>query len=141
MKEKEIRDTDLQPDTGNYRPGKQADQREAIRALIEERKAKLVRLAQDIMENGLSPLERIMVAPIAGEKNRYSDVEGKRRGAAIRPLHRPDLAAGAAWHNAFKRPRKGVLGQVPKKLPCTVVASKEEGLDYSAVSNKNEVHF
>lgn len=54
VKTKEIRVTDLQFDTTNYRTGKQNDQRDAIRALIEEQKNKLVNLAKDIMENGLS---------------------------------------------------------------------------------------
>ena len=70
MNEKEFRITSFELDTGNYRTGKQADQREAIRALIEEQKGKLVHLAKDILENGLSSLERIMLAPIADDKGR-----------------------------------------------------------------------
>lgn len=69
MKEKEIRVTDILLDTGNYRTGKQDDQRDAIRALIEEQKNKLVRLAQDIIENGLSPLETVMVCAVPDEKS------------------------------------------------------------------------
>jgi hypothetical protein len=127
MKEKDIRIADLQLDTGNYRTGKQTDQREAIRALIEEQKHKLVRLAQDILENGLSPVERIMVVPVPGDKKRHTVVEGNRRAAAIKLLHQPDLASDTTWHNAFKRLHKQLPGQVPKKVSCTVVASKEDG--------------
>lgn len=42
MKTKELRVTDILLDTGNYRTGKQDDQRKAINALIEEQKGKLV---------------------------------------------------------------------------------------------------
>lgn len=130
MKEKQIRVTDLLLDTGNYRTGKQNDQREAIRALIEEQKNKLIHLAQDIISNGLSPLERIMVSPVAGEKGRYVVIEGNRRVAAIKLVLQPDLAADTTWHNAFKRLHKQLPGQVPKRLTCTVVASKEEGFPW-----------
>lgn len=127
MKEKDIRITDLQLDTGNYRTGKQADQREAIKALIEEQRHKLVRLAQDILDNGLSPLERIMVVPIAGDRKRHTVVEGNRRIAAIKLLFQPDLASETTWHNAFKRLHKLLPGQVPKKVRCGIAPSKEDG--------------
>ena len=130
MKVKEIRVVDLQLDTENYRTGKQADQREAIRALIEEQKHKLVHLAQDILDIGLSPLERIMVSQVAGEKHRYSVIEGNRRIAAIKLLFEPDLAIDTTWHNAFKRLHKKMPGQVPKKVTCTIVLSKEDGFPW-----------
>lgn len=130
MKEKQLRITDLQLDTGNYRTGKQADQRETIHALIEEQKHKLVHLARDILENGLSPLERIMVSPVGGEKHRYTVIEGNRRVAAIKLLFQPDLAENTTWHNAFKRLHKSMPGQVPRKVKCTVVSSKEDGFPW-----------
>ena len=130
MKEKEIRVTDILLDTGNYRTGKQDDQREAIRALIEEQKHKLVNLAKDIIENGLSPLETVMVYAVPGEKNRYIVVEGNRRIAAIKLATQPDLAADTTWHNAFKRLHKLLPGQVPKKIVCKVADSKEEAFPW-----------
>jgi hypothetical protein len=65
--EKDLKVTDLLLDTSNYRTGKQTNQREAIQAIIDEQKHKLVKLAQDILDNGLSPLEKIMVMPVAGD--------------------------------------------------------------------------
>jgi len=130
MKEKEIRVTDILLDTGNYRTGKQDDQREAIKALIEEQKHKLVNLAKDIIENGLSPLETVMVYAVPGEKNRYIVVEGNRRIAAIKLATQPDLAADTTWHNAFKRLHKLLPGQVPKKIVCKVAGSKEEAFPW-----------
>jgi hypothetical protein len=130
MKDKEIRVTDLQLDTGNYRTGKQDDQRDAIRALIEEQKNKLIHLAQDIIESGLSPLETVMVTAVPGEKNRYIVVEGNRRVAAIKLVTQPDLAADTTWHNAFKRLHKLLPGQVPKKIKCKVAETKEEAFPW-----------
>jgi hypothetical protein len=126
MKEKQIRITDLQLDTTNYRTGKQDDQREAIRALIEEQKSKLVRLAQDIIENGLSPLETILVMPVPDDKRRHIVIEGNRRVAAIKLVTQPDLAADTTWHNAFKRLHRLLPGQVPIEVSCVVAPSKEE---------------
>jgi hypothetical protein len=126
MKTKEIRVTDLQLDTTNYRTGKQNDQREAIRALIEEQKNKLVNLAKDVMEFGLSPLETILVIPDPDDKRRHTVVEGNRRVAAMKLVNQPDLASDTTWHNAFKRLHKNAPGQVPKKIRCAVAKSKEE---------------
>lgn len=126
MKEKTIRITDLQLDTGNYRTGKQEDQREAIRALIEEQKNKLVNLAKDIIENGLSPLETILVMPTADDKNRYVVIEGNRRVAAMKLATQPDLAADTTWHNAFKRLHKTLPGQLPTEVRCIVASNKED---------------
>ena len=126
MTEKPIRITDLQLDTTNYRTGKQNDQREAIRSLIEEQKHKLVRLAQDIIENGLSPLETICVAPVPNDKNRYTVIEGNRRVAAMKLVTQPDLAADTTWHNAFKRLHKSLPGQLPTKVRCIVAPNKED---------------
>jgi hypothetical protein len=126
MKEKEIRVTDILLDTGNYRTGKQDDQREAIKALIDEQKNKLVNLAKDIIENGLSPLETVMVYAVPDQKNRYIVVEGNRRVAAIKLATQPDLAADTTWHNAFKRVHKLLPGQMPKKITCKIAPSKED---------------
>ena len=68
-----------------------------------------------------------MVSPVAGEKNRYSVIEGNRRIAAIKLLFQPDLAEDTTWHNAFKRLHKKMPGQVPKEVTCTIVPSKEDG--------------
>jgi hypothetical protein len=130
MREKDIRVTDILLDTGNYRTGKQDDQRDAIRALIEEQKYKLVHLAQDIIENGLSPLETIMVTAVPDAKNLYVVVEGNRRVAAIKLVTQPDLAADTTWHNAFKRLHRLLPGQVPKKVRCRVSPSKEEAFPW-----------
>jgi len=101
MKTKELRVTDILLDAGNYRTGKQDDQRKAIKALIEEQKGKLVVLARNIIENGLSPLETVMVYAVPGEKNRYVVIEGNRRMAM-----QPELAAETTWHKAFQKVHK-----------------------------------
>jgi hypothetical protein len=126
MNSKEIRVTDLQLDTTNYRTGKQNDQRDAIRALIEEQKNKLVNLAKDVMDNGLSPLETILVISDPDDRRRHTVVEGNRRVAAMKLVSQPDLAADTTWHNAFKRLHKNAPGQVPKKIRCAVANSKKE---------------
>lgn len=126
MNEKQIRVADLLLDTSNYRTGKQDDQRAAIGALIEEQKSKLVKLAQDIIENGLSPLETILVTPSPDDNKRFIVIEGNRRVASMKLVNQPDLAAETTWHNAFKRLHKLLPGQVPKSIRCIVAPSKEE---------------
>lgn len=126
MKTKELRVTDILLDAGNYRTGKQDDQRKAIKALIEEQKGKLVVLARDIIESGLSPLETVMVYAVPGEKNRYVVIEGNRRVAAMKLAMQPELAAETTWHKAFQKVHKLAPGQIPKKITCKVAPSKED---------------
>jgi hypothetical protein len=69
MQELEI--VNLQLDTENYRLGPQPDQPQTIKAMIEEQEDKLVELAKDIVENGLSPIELIAVCPLDGKSARF----------------------------------------------------------------------
>lgn len=61
---KDIPISSLILDTENYRLGVQVGQSGTVKAMIAEQGEKLVNLAKDIVENGLSPIELIAVAPV-----------------------------------------------------------------------------
>ena len=63
----------LMLDTKNPRHGELDSQRAAIESLIASQRQKLVVLANDILKNGLSPIERLMV--LKKNKNGYTVVE------------------------------------------------------------------
>jgi hypothetical protein len=105
----EIAVTALLLDAKNPRMEVQPGHRDAIRALFAEEPKQMLNLAEDIVENGLNPLENIGVSP--APDGRYIVHEGNRRVAALCVLHSPDLAKGAISEGLEKK-----LRELAKKL-------------------------
>ena len=83
---RDIRINDLVVNSENPRFVATENERQAIYAMLEDqglaKRNKIVALAKDIAENGLSPLETILVSPL--EDGRYLVREGNRRITAIK---------------------------------------------------------
>lgn len=107
-------------DTKNPRHGKLESQRAAIESLISSQRQKLVVLANDIRENGLSPIENLMVLKA---KNGYTVLEGNRRLTAIKLLDNPALADGTPISAAIKRLAN--KGSPPSEAVCSVAPSRK----------------
>jgi hypothetical protein len=118
-------------DEANFRIGDQDTRRDAYRAMIEEQGTDLVNLADDIVQNGLSPAERFIVSPDQNEAGSYIANEGNRRVTALKLMENPDLAAGTSVEKAFKRLSPDYLKNPISKLDCVVMADKEAALLWS----------
>lgn len=112
----------LMLDTKNPRHGELESQRAAIESLIASQRQKLVVLANDVLKNGLSPIERLMV--LKG-KNGYTVVEGNRRLTAIKLLNNPALADGTPIAAAIKRLSN--KGSAPSEADCSIAPSRKAG--------------
>jgi hypothetical protein len=110
----------LMLDTKNPRHGELESQRAAIESLIASQRQKLVVLANDILKNGLSPIERLMVLK---SKNGYTVVEGNRRLTAIKLLDNPSLADGTPIAAAIRR--LSSKGSPPGEADCSVAPSRK----------------
>jgi hypothetical protein len=110
-------------DTENPRHEQVASQRDAIHALIERERQKLVVLADDIKEHGLSPIDRLLVIRKGNSQN-FIVVEGNRRLAAVKLLANPDLAKGTAIEAQMKRVAKDA--NVPTEAECALVDSRDD---------------
>jgi hypothetical protein len=110
----------LMLDTKNPRHGELESQRAAIESLIASQRQKLVVLANDILRNGLSPIERLMVLK---SKNGYTVVEGNRRLTAIKLLDNPALADGAPISAAIRRLSN--KGSAPSEADCSIASSRK----------------
>lgn len=64
------------------------------RGFVKDQKTKLVRLAESIVEHGLSPIEKLMVLEVSAKPKRYVALEGNRRVAALRLLTNPAVMTG-----------------------------------------------
>ena len=114
----EIAITALLLDSRNPRMEVQSGHRDSIRALFNEDPREMLNLAEDIVKNGLSPLENIGVSPRSD--GRFIVHEGNRRIAALSALNSPDLVKGSLPDSLHKKLRdlskgfeeKGQTGQI-----------------------------
>lgn len=126
---KTIKIENLMLDTENYRIGHQEGQPQAIRAIIEDQEAKILRLANDIIENGLSPIELFMARPYDGSSTQFVVIEGNRRTAAIKLVLQPELAEGTKHEQSFKALHSKHANDVPREIQDVVIfPSKKDGL-------------
>ncbi|MGV1047034.1 MAG: hypothetical protein ACOYD4_00710 [Solirubrobacterales bacterium] len=110
----------LMLDVQNPRHEPVPSQREATIALIEDQGDRLTRLGRSIAENGLNPMERMIV--LKNGRN-YTDLEGNRRLAVLKLFHNPELAGGTELEAAFKELAKEA--KPPTKVECTVAPSRQ----------------
>src|SRR5574344_894739 len=87
---KTIRLTSLFVNTENYRFEPLLSQKEAINKMIEDQEDKLYSLVDDIIINGLSTVDLIIVTPIE-DSNKYIVLEGNRRITSLKLLSNPTL--------------------------------------------------
>jgi|GEM_PF-1508846 len=124
---KEIKIQNLLLDVDNYRIGHQAGQPQSIKAIIEEQGPKLVNLAKDIIKNGLSPIELLLVTPSPDNPNIYIVIEGSRRVTAIKLINNPTLAAGTELEEDFKKLAIKSHPNLPDIVNCVIVPMKADG--------------
>ena len=123
-------------DITNYRIISQDSQKDAREAIIAEQGKKLVRLATDIIEVGLSPIDLTLVIDANDGNQNYIVIEGNRRITAINLLLKPAIAAGTPIHAAFKKLNKNFADSIPKVLECVIVPNRKAGLVW--INRKHE---
>jgi hypothetical protein len=126
MKQK-IPVTALLLDARNPRMEVQPGHRDAIRALFAADAKQMLNLAEDIVQNGLNPVESIGASP--GPGDRFTIREGNRRVAALCALCSPDLVKGVVSPAAEKTLRalaKAFGTKEPEKeIECEVLPADE----------------
>jgi hypothetical protein len=120
-------------DVENPRHEPAASQRDAIQALIESQRQKLVVLASDILEYGLSPIDRLLVI----QKGRnFTVVEGNRRLAVAKMLENPSLADGTPIEQPMKRLAE--KGPAPIDADCAIAPSRKEAEHWMELRHAGE---
>lgn len=122
--------SELRLDQRNYRTGPTATQRDALAAIIDDQKGRLVNLAEDILSVGLSPGEPIWVTRDTDAPGMYVVVEGNRRLAALKLLETPTLADGTVVEKAFATLAKQYSENPMRELEARVFASRDEALPW-----------
>ncbi len=80
--------TNIFLDTENPRHDASGSQPELMEAMVQSQNRKLLKLAEDIVENGLGP-EPFYVMPYDSSRDKFIVLEGNRRLTALKLLHNP----------------------------------------------------
>lgn len=113
-------------DTSNYRINRQDSQKAARDAIIAEQGKKLVKLAEDIIQNGLNPFDLPMVIDAVDGNRNFIVVEGNRRLTSILLVMNPELAKDTPIHLAFVKLNKKHAADVPRIFPCVIAKNRKE---------------
>ncbi len=133
MRDARIAIPDLMLDTGNPRHETVRGQRDAIQALLADGD-KMVTLAKDIAQNGLSPLDVFLVTP--GRADLFTVLEGNRRIAVIKLLSNPELAHPHTSEATFRR--LAATATVPHEVRCAIASSRDEAQHWLELRHTGE---
>lgn len=117
------------------------NQREAINSIIENQKEKLIRLGDDIIENGLNPSDLIIVTPDSNDINSYIVLEGNRRITTLKILNNPNLVTTTAMSgllNRFKKLSDKFNENPIFKAQCVVFENEMEAMKWIKLKHTGE---
>ena len=100
-------------------------QREALATIAVDQGAKLVSLAEDIVEKGLNPSELPIVTPADDNETTYIVVEGNRRIAALKLISSPSLVASIGLSSSLKKRYRELHDSdstnLPRQIDCVIL--------------------
>jgi hypothetical protein len=126
--------------TENPRFDMVGNQREAISQMIENQKEKLVRLSQDIIENGVNPSDLVIVTPHQKFEDKFNVMEGNRRVTALKLLNNPGLIPekNKSLLNKFKELSKVYKTKPLRELNCVIFKDEKEALKWIKLKHTGE---
>lgn len=134
MKQVSMHVASLTLDEINPRHAKQtASLEESIAALLEKGPDKLLKLARDIIQHGVNPTELVVVM---SEGDRNVVLEGNRRIAALKLLHKPALAPTEQLQRKFAAIAKS--GEAPKRVQCIIADSRIQAAHWIRLRHTGE---
>lgn len=126
---------DLKLDGENPRHDAAKGQREIINALLEQEGVKIVHLAEDIAEFGISPIDDLLVLKNGGA---YTVLEGNRRLAALKLLGNPALTSVPKYEQRFRSIRKKMAIPAIHDLEVAIVKTRAEGRHWQELRHTGE---
>lgn len=112
----------------NYRFDPQTSEIHAIEMMLHEIGEKQIRLARDIVKNGLSPNEFPLVLKIQDRPTKYRVLEGNRRISALKLLKNPGIIKDPILKSRYEKRFRDLSKQMASELarPLCVIISHEE---------------
>jgi hypothetical protein len=104
------------------------NQREAIKTMIIDQGEKLIKLAEDITNEGLNPGDPIFITPHKKLTGQYNILEGNRRVTALKLLENPELIpeTNKSLLNRFKKLSEKYSKSAIEKIPCVLFNEEKD---------------
>lgn len=131
MSAKNLNIDQLELDVVNPRISKANDQHETMQRIIDDQDVKLGNLAESIVEDGLNPMDRLLVMKSESGNGKYTVLEGNRRTAAMKILKNPAVLTGldvrAPLQKKIEKLAQNFDLKTVEPIPCYEVATRAEG--------------
>lgn len=118
-------------DSENPRIGSANNQREALQKILDDQEEKLFALAEDIVDEGLSPIDRLLVLSEKKGDDRFITLEGNRRVGALKILANPHVLTDLHIKGSLQRRFEELAGSFKREevepVACFEVSTREEG--------------
>ncbi|TKB90192.1 MAG: hypothetical protein E8D41_12650 [Nitrospira sp.] len=118
-------------DSENPRNKNTANQRDALQKVLDDQEEKLFVLAEDIVEAGLSPMDRMLVLRENNDSKRFMVLEGNRRVAALKILSNPSVLTSLhikpSLQKRFEALSRRFVREEIEPIACFEVTDREEG--------------
>jgi hypothetical protein len=142
MAAKNLKIDQLELDISNPRFNKAAGQSEAMQRILEDQDVKLANLAESIADEGLNPMDRLLVIKSSQRAGKYVVLEGNRRTAALKVLRNPAILTGLDVRSGLqKRLEKIAQTFDPKSvepIPCFEVLTRSDANTWLAQRHSGE---
>lgn len=106
-------------------------QRDVLQEVLDDQGEKLFALAEDIVDQGLSPIERLLVQREKKDSDRFITLEGNRRVAALKILANPHMLTSLHVKEPLQKRFEKLAKRFDRKdiepIDCFEVASRDEG--------------
>lgn len=124
----------LELDLANPRISKATDQREAMQRIIDDQDVKLANLAESIVDEGLNPMDRLLVIKSENNRGRYAVLEGNRRVAALKVLKNPSVLGGLDVRPSLRARFESLAARFDpadvEPVACFEVSERAEGTSW-----------
>jgi hypothetical protein len=131
MAAKYLKIDQLELDVLNPRINAADNQHEAMQRIIDDQDGKLGNLAESIVEDGLNPMDRLLVMKSETTTGKYTVLEGNRRALALRILKNPNVLTGLTVRAALQKKIEKLSAEFDAKevepIACFEVDTRADG--------------
>lgn len=133
---------DLLLDTHNPRVEPASAQRDEMQKLLDDQKENIAFLAEDIVENGISPIDLALVTPSKFEADKFIVLEGNRRVLTLKILANPRVLGDLTVSPGVRRRLETVVetfkGKPIKSVLCCEVPARKDGQHWIQLRHTGE---
>ncbi len=143
MGPRQLKIDELLLDTSNPRIGSAPSQRDALQKIIDDQGEKLFELASSMVDEGMSPIDRLLVLQDGEDAaGRFVALEGNRRVAALKILATPSVLNGLqikpALQKRFDKLAKSFERSAVEPIDCFEVPTREDATTWLYLRHTGE---